>query len=147
MRTELAGFYPAFKRLRNVPYAPLYTMRINGSDNLTAKEKAALAKLITGLKNLYGANLDGVILYGSKARGDATRNSDIDVMVILKEYDNWSAEFDKVAGLGYAVEEEYDYALLLSFIIKKKEEYRVRQTPLLLNVRKEGVNLWTRQAA
>ncbi|HBW22918.1 MAG: hypothetical protein A2X28_04230 [Elusimicrobia bacterium GWA2_56_46] len=113
-------------------------------DNLTGKEKQAVNKLISGLKNLYGANLDSVILYGSKARGDATRDSDIDVMIILNGYNNQSEEFDKVFKLVYAVEEEYDYALLISFIIRKKEEYRVRQTPLLLNVRREGVNLWMR---
>lgn len=117
---------------------------MNGKICLKAREKEALDKLISGLKKLYGANLDSVILYGSKARGDATRDSDIDVMVILGGYDNQSEEFDKIFKLVYAVEEEYDYDLLMSFIIKKKEEYLGRQSPLLLNVRKEGVNLWMR---
>ncbi|MBU2573351.1 MAG: nucleotidyltransferase domain-containing protein [Elusimicrobia bacterium] len=117
---------------------------MNGKNCLKGKEKEALDKLISGLKKLYGDNLDGVILYGSKARGDATKDSDIDIMITLTDYDDWSTEFDRVAGLVYTVEEEYDYALLISVIIRKKEEYRVRQTPLLLNVRKEGVNLWMR---
>ena len=42
---------------------------MSGNNHLTVKEKEALAKLIAGLKSLYGANLDSVILYGSKARG------------------------------------------------------------------------------
>ncbi|KAF0127258.1 MAG: DNA polymerase beta domain-containing protein region [Elusimicrobia bacterium] len=117
---------------------------MNGNNHLTVREKEALTRLITGLRNLYGANLDSVILYGSKARGDATRDSDIDVMVVLNDYTNRSEEFDKVSRLVYRIEEEYDYALLIAFIIRKKEEYHTRQTPLLLNVRREGVNLWMR---
>ncbi len=42
-----------------------------------------LSKLKAGLEDLYGDRLAGVILFGSQARGDATENSDIEVMVVL----------------------------------------------------------------
>ncbi len=54
-------------------------------DNLTEKEKQALKELVDELKKLYGDNLSHVILYGSKARGDADSGSDIDVLVVLKK--------------------------------------------------------------
>jgi len=54
-------------------------------DHLTEKEKQALKELVDELKKLYGDNLSHVILYGSKARGDANSGSDIDVLVVLKK--------------------------------------------------------------
>ncbi|MBI4802082.1 MAG: nucleotidyltransferase domain-containing protein [Elusimicrobia bacterium] len=114
------------------------------ANGLTVGEKKAVDKLIRGLRELYGANLSRVILYGSKARGDATEDSDVDVMVMLRDYRDWNAEFDKVSELVNAVMEDYNYDLLISFVIKKEEDYSAGLTPLLLNVRKEGVSLWAR---
>jgi len=53
-------------------------------NNLTEKEKQVVKELVDELKKLYGDNLSRVILYGSKARGDATEDSDIDILVVLK---------------------------------------------------------------
>ena len=108
-------------------------------DHLTEKEKQALKELIEALKKLYGNNLVRVILYGSKARGDATKDSDIDIMVVLKNYENWNEEFDKVFDIVYPI--NYEYNMLISVVIKKEEEYLTKKTPLLLNVRKEGVEI------
>ena len=47
-----------------------------------------LEKIITefrqALEQIYGDKLINLVLYGSQARGDATEDSDIDMMVILK---------------------------------------------------------------
>ena len=47
-----------------------------------------LEKIITefrqALEKIYGDKLINLVLYGSQARGDATEDSDIDIMVILK---------------------------------------------------------------
>ncbi len=49
-------------------------------DNLTEKEKQAIKELVEKLKELYKDNLSKVILYGSKAKGDAVEDSDIDIL-------------------------------------------------------------------
>ena len=50
-----------------------------------------LAATKKGLQKLYGPRLKGLVLYGSYARGEATADSDIDVAVILDDYqDMWS---------------------------------------------------------
>ncbi|OGP58147.1 MAG: hypothetical protein A2V67_05705 [Deltaproteobacteria bacterium RBG_13_61_14] len=36
------------------------------------------------LQEAYGDRLQGVIFYGSEARGEATKDSDIDILVLLK---------------------------------------------------------------
>ncbi|HCJ67758.1 MAG TPA: nucleotidyltransferase, partial [Elusimicrobia bacterium] len=68
----------------------------NNIVSLNEKEKLAINELVQSLKKLYGSNLSRIILYGSKARGDATEGSDIDIMIVLKEFDKWEEEFEKV---------------------------------------------------
>jgi len=36
------------------------------------------------IEKLYGKRLKGIILYGSWARGDATEDSDIDLLIVLE---------------------------------------------------------------
>ena len=108
-------------------------------NNLTKKEKQAVKELIDELKKLYGDNLSCVILYGSKARGDATEDSDIDILVVLKKIHNFSLERKKVKEISWRL--SYKYDLLLSIIIRSEQEYMRKDTPLLMNIEKEGIVL------
>lgn len=42
-----------------------------------------LCRIKTKLQATYGSRLKGVMLYGSEARGEATEDSDIDLLVLL----------------------------------------------------------------
>jgi len=108
-------------------------------DNLTEKEKQAVKELIDELKKLYGDNLSCVILYGSKTRGDATEDSDIDIMIVLKDVKDNSKELEKVIKL--TTEIDFRYETLISVTLQSEEEYLKKRSPLLLNVRKEGIAL------
>lgn len=48
-----------------------------------------MKELKDGLVQIYGDRLEGVYLYGSYARGDYRSGSDVDVMLLLKDYDNY----------------------------------------------------------
>jgi len=51
------------------------------------------------LAELYGPTLDRVVLFGSRARGDAAEDSDYDVAVFLKEVQPGMTEWNRLADL------------------------------------------------
>lgn len=73
------------------------------TDDATApRANPILAKFRAALAEMYGDRLERVVLFGSRARGDARPDSDYDVAVFLNGMngpdDRW-AELGKLAGL------------------------------------------------
>jgi len=109
-------------------------------NNLTEKERQAIKELIDELKKLYGDNLSCVILYGSKARGDADSGSDIDVLVVLKKMTSRYEEIKKIVEITSPICLKYN--VLLSVL--PKEENKVNsdyKTIFIHNVLKEGIRV------
>ena len=113
-------------------------------DNLTEKERQALRELVEGLKELYGDNLSRVILYGSKARGDAGHDSDIDVLVVLKRMGLRYDEIDKITKISAPICLKND--LLISiFPIEERWVNAEYKTIFLHNVLRDGVELYDKK--
>lgn len=61
--------------------------------------KGSLNKLKQLLLERFGANLISLVLFGSVARGTAKQESDIDLLIILKDApDSYYRRFEPVAG-------------------------------------------------
>jgi predicted nucleotidyltransferase len=101
--------------------------------------KPILAELKQRLTELYGERLHQLILFGSQARGDAAEDSDIDVLVVLEGGPETKAEHE--SRLDIMCDMNIKYELLVSMLIMDAERYRTRNSPLLINVRREGVRL------
>jgi uncharacterized protein len=58
------------------------------------------------LDEVYGQRLERVMLYGSRARGDAREDSDYGVAVFLRDMPDRIAELYRLADLSSAIQDE-----------------------------------------
>ncbi|MFM2063082.1 MAG: hypothetical protein RLZZ507_2752 [Cyanobacteriota bacterium] len=98
-----------------------------------------LAKVKTFLQTTYQDNLDKVILFGSRARGNHHADSDVDILIVLKEPFNYSQEIEKTSVFISELSLEFD--LVISRVFAETKDFNSKNTPFFLNVRKEGVIL------
>ena len=99
--------------------------------------EAAIKEFLSKLQKLYKKQLFKVILFGSHARDTATEESDIDLLVVLKGDIQPGLEIDRMIETIDEIDLKYD--TLLAVIPISKENFEQQKSPLLLNVRKEGV--------
>ena len=96
-----------------------------------------LGELRRRFERIYAERLVEVLLYGSYSRSDAAEGSDVDVMVIL------SGEVNSAEEISRTIEDVSELSLqndvVISCLFVSQEEYRESQSPLLLNVHREGV--------
>jgi len=104
---------------------------------MKAKIGKVLRELRTELESIYGPRLASVILFGSQARGDAAAASDIDVLVVLDGNVEPGKEIARTGKTVAALSLKFD--LVISCVFISTERYSSEQTPLLLNIRNEGV--------
>jgi len=89
------------------------------------------------LAEILGEELESVVLYGSQARGDAEEGSDIDVLCVMRIPFDYGALIKRTAEAAAQISLKYDVVISTAFVIS--EDYRTRNTPFLMNVRREGV--------
>ena len=104
---------------------------------MTNQIKNLLAELKKGLAKTYGEQLKAVYLYGSYARGNNVEGSDLDVLVILSNFQRRAAEIRRTSELIGGL--SYDYEVTISPMFVRENEWRNTEFALLRNVKAEGV--------
>lgn len=96
-----------------------------------------LNELKKGLRQIYGANFKSAYLFGSRARGDYTEDSDIDVLIVLSDFQKYGEELrrtsDLVGGLSLT------HGVTVSVVFSRENEWKHDQLPLLMNIRAESI--------
>lgn len=109
--------------------------------NLSRKEKQALSEFKNQLIKNFGSNLVMLKLFGSKARGDFHKESDLDVLVVIRNLTKNDDDF--ISGSTYDLLLEYSvYISPLIFSEKKWTYYLSLPMSLAYNIEEEGVSLW-----
>lgn len=98
-----------------------------------------LSDFVAALREKYGKNLFTVLVYGSYARGDADPGSDVDVLVVFSDMDEYRKMKEEVRDLAYSVSFGNDRPVMLSATVMTKTEFLTGSSPTLINIRREGV--------
>ncbi len=101
------------------------------NDPILKRFRAAVAEI-------YGDRVERVVLFGSRARGDARPDSDYDVVVFLRGMPDRTKEMARIA----EVETEilYDTGAVVSALPLPSEAYRER-TGFMSELRRDGLDL------
>ena len=107
---------------------------------LSEREQFALEKSRTAFQKALGSDLVEMKLFGSKVRGDAREDSDLDVLVV-KAGDDWRT-CDLVYGTATDILLETDVCISPKVISKKEYEHLYdMRTPFISNIVREGITI------
>ncbi len=104
---------------------------------MNPKVQSIMLEMQGSLKDLYGERLVRIMLFGSHSRGDASTGSDIDALIVLKDAVKPGEEIGRTGGIASELSLKHDVVISCTFV--SAERYETEQSPLLINVRREGV--------
>ena len=105
---------------------------------MTPPNPLLLSKFRTKLKALYGNRLERIILYGSRARGDARPDSDYDIAVFLTDLTDRWAESDRIALVAsHIISETGEVIHAMPYPAGSHQD----RTPLMHEVRQDGIDV------
>ncbi|MCX6045277.1 MAG: nucleotidyltransferase domain-containing protein [Chloroflexi bacterium] len=99
--------------------------------------KNLLGILRESFQAIFGEQFDRMLLFGSRARGDARADSDIDLLVVLRDEFDYGMAIAHTSEIVARLSLENDLVISRSFVAKKRFEQE--KSPFLLNVQREGM--------
>lgn len=102
------------------------------------QDDPVLMRFRAAVTEIYGERVERVVLFGSRARGDARTDSDYDVAVFLRNMPDRMAELNRLADLGTAI--LYETSEFVHAIPYRAGSYNER-TPLMHEICAEGIGL------
>lgn len=99
---------------------------------------AVVASYAAEVRRRLGANVRSIVLYGSRARGDASPGSDYDMLLVVAE------RSPEARAVVLDIEREIldHHGELVASLIRSENEWLLAQGyPLALNVAREGIEV------
>jgi hypothetical protein len=101
------------------------------------KIRTLIDRIKIHLETAYGHRIKKIMLYGSCIRGEATKGSDIDVIVLVDQSLNPFEVRERMSDFLYdIVLEEGEF---VSVLVIPEHIYESYNSPFMLNVRREGL--------
>ena len=111
-----------------------------GKKPLTTVEQRALKRFKAAAESLLKDNLLDLRLFGSRARGEGTDESDLDVLVVLRRKDR--AVCRRIVEEALEIDLVYDTNLAPTiFSAEEYQQNKEYQTPFYRNVERESLPL------
>jgi predicted nucleotidyltransferase len=106
--------------------------------NKTLKKDCNIDTFLKDIKVYFKGRLKKVVIFGSRARGDYSKTSDYDCLIIL---DKIRPNDEKFLGDIETKMLLSKYVLFSTFLFTEEQLKRRRYEPFLINAQKEGVAL------
>ena len=100
-----------------------------------------LSKFRATVTEIYGDRVERVVLFGSRARGNARADSDYDVAVFLRDLDDRDRlkEMDRLTEITSAI--LYDTGEFIEALAYPAASYNDPRMPLMYAIRTQGITL------
>jgi predicted nucleotidyltransferase len=106
--------------------------------NVLIRERPIVEEFKRRVEERFPGELVRLVLFGSKVRGEATADSDLDVLVVTRS-ENWRRG-DEIRALGYALEIEHGLVLSIQVMsLGHYETLRACGSQFFQAVEREGV--------
>ena len=102
------------------------------------REDPILMRFRTALEGIFGDRIERLVLFGSRARGDAQADSDYDVAIFLRDLTDRRQEVRRMVPLVTDIVEET--GAVIHPMPYRAGAWRDR-TPLMHEIRRDGVDL------
>jgi predicted nucleotidyltransferase len=104
--------------------------------------REAVATFAREARAALGDKLGRVVLFGSRARGDYEPDSDVDLIVFVRDEADVAAARYTVRAIARRIMEKYDDAFLVMTFVYTEESFRRDATYFFIkNVKAEGVEV------
>ena len=119
-----------------MPFTP-----VNPATTIAAMsvQDPVIAQFRAALEGAYGERIERIVLYGSRARGEAKRDSDYDVAVFLRDIESRWEEFGALADI------ELDLLDTTGAVVHAMPypagSWRDPASPLMFEIRRDGLDL------
>jgi uncharacterized protein len=108
--------------------------------NLSVVERTAVQDFLARVQSAYGKRIQRAMLFGSKARGEANADSDIDVLLIVAD-ETWQFT-DEICNVSADVSLKYDVLLDVRVIGATRWQYMSEiRAGLYQNISREAIPL------
>ena len=107
--------------------------------NIPDRIKDVITETGDELQKIYSRKMKGMILFGSYARGEEASGSDIDIALLLDHPDDGHREREKYFDAIWRISLKYD--TVVSVIPMDYTEYKMKKTPLTINIAREGIRI------
>lgn len=107
-----------------------------------AKINRMIIEFVKGVNEILGKRAKKIILYGSYARGDYNKSSDIDIMILTDLSDDEMYDFFiKISDMAYDIELKNN--VMFSPLIKNIDNFNYwrEALPFYMNVQRDGIIL------